>query len=86
MENMAKEKEYLFKKSGVINPMKTMEVVRNHTIRMVEKQGQHMSYTDYWKSVPRTLIDKVRFYYRYELFLYGYPDTHFYIDKQTLET
>ena len=41
MENMAKEKEYLFKKSGVINPMKTMEVVRNHTIRMVEKQGQH---------------------------------------------
>ena len=42
MENMAKEKEYLFTKSGVINPMKTMEVVRNHTIRMMEKQGQHI--------------------------------------------
>lgn len=77
MENMAAEKEYIFKQAGVIDPRKTMDEVRAKTIRSVEKQGAHKSYTDYWKEINPVLINRVRFYYRYEIFLFDYPETPF---------
>ena len=77
MENMAVEKEYIFKQAGVIDPLRTMDKVRQRTIRTVEKSGKKLSYTDYWKLVPPDLIDRVRFYYRYEIFLFDYPETPF---------
>ena len=77
MENMAVEKEFIFKQAGVIDPLRTMDKVRQRTIRTVEKSGKKLSYTDYWKPVPPDLIDRVRFYYRYEIFLFDYPETPF---------
>ena len=79
MENMASETGYLFQKAGVIDPLATMNAVRNRTIRPVEVKNRSISYTDYWRNVSQAVIDKVRFYYRYELWLYGYPETPFYI-------
>lgn len=79
MENMAKETAYLFKQAGVADPLKAMNEVRNRTIRPVEVKNLSLSYTDYWKNVSQSVINRVRFYYRYEIWLYGYPETPFFI-------
>jgi len=81
MENMEKEMEYILTGAGVVNPISIMNKIRNATIRKVEKKNQNISYVDYWKRVPAKLIDKVRFYYRFEIFLFQYPETPFYIDN-----
>lgn len=83
MENMAHEKEFLFKRAGVIDPLKAMDEVRNKTIRPVEVKNQSISYLDYWKNCTHDTIERVRFYYRYELYIYGYPETPFYIESST---
>ena len=82
MENMVPEMEYILNNVGVKDSRAVMENVRNNTIRFIEseKARLNISYArDYWSYVPMELIDKVRFYYRYEIFLYGYSETPFYI-------
>jgi len=79
-ENMAKESEFIFQEAGLRDPVSVMNKVRAESIRDVEKENKKISYLDYWKQVPSELIDKVRFYYRYEIFLFDYPETPFYID------
>ena len=79
MENMEKEAEYIFKKTGVIDPVAVMNKIRNNTIRPIEKTNKKISYTDYWKNITTELIDEIRFYYRYEIFLHDYPETPFII-------
>ncbi|XP_067930936.1 carbohydrate sulfotransferase 13-like [Watersipora subatra] len=79
MENMIDETSFLLKQHGVRQPQVVMETVRNKTIRGVEKHKSSFSYTSYWKGLPERLIDRVRFFYRYELYLYGYPETPFHV-------
>lgn len=76
MENMSVEKEFIFKSVGVYNPLKVMENVREKTIRPIEKVKSR-PYVEYWKEIPPDVIDKVRFVYRYEIMLFGYPQTPF---------
>ncbi|KAF6023750.1 hypothetical protein EB796_017924 [Bugula neritina] len=76
-ENMAKESEFIFQEAGLRDPVSVMNKVRAESIRDVEKENKKISYLDYWKQVPSELIDKVRFYYRYEIFLFDYPETPF---------
>ena len=76
MENMSNEIEYLLKGAGVLDPLRVMQRVRKSTIRRVEKKKSR-PYIDYWKSVPADVIEQVRFIYRYEIGLFGYPLTPF---------
>lgn len=80
MENMAKEKEFLLKRAGVIDPLKAMYEVRNRTMRKGEANKDSISYLHYWKNCTYNTIERVRFYYRYEIYIYGYPETPFYIE------
>lgn len=77
MENMAKEVAQIFTDAGVIHPLEVMNTVRERTIRKIEEENKNVSYRDYWTPLPPELIDRVRFYYRYEIALFGYPETPF---------
>jgi len=79
-ENMEAETEYIFKQVGVVDPLSVMHEVRAATIRPIEKE-KPLTWTDYWLNIPDSLIDAVRYVYRYEILLFQYPDTPF-IDSQ----
>ena len=83
MENMAVELEYILKSVGVVDPLYVMNSVREKTIRKVEKSNEGISYTDQWKELPSSLIERVRFYYRNEIHLFDYPETPFYMEPPT---
>ena len=81
MENFVNETEFIFKQAGLTDPKAVLNSVRKKTIRPIEKENKNVSFTDLWRQVPPDIIDQIRFYYRYELMLYDYPETPFVISS-----
>ena len=77
MENLSNETSHIFKKAGVVDPLPILDQARRDSIRPIEVANKKIPYTDYWRQVPPAMIDKIRFFYRYELLLFGYPETPF---------
>lgn len=77
MENFINETKFVFEEAGVVNPGAVMVRIREKTIRDIEIRNKKVIYTDYWKQVPPSMINKIRFLYRYELMLFEYPETPF---------
>lgn len=73
---MMEEGAYVLRQAGIADAETVLKTVRDGTIRDVEKKKRRLL-SDYYRDVPKEMIDRLREMYRYELLLFGYPDSPF---------
>lgn len=65
-------------KAGITDAKQILQRVREGTIRDIEEQNhKHKSTIEYYKDIPQSTIDRLKDMYKYEIMLFGYPDTPF---------
>lgn len=77
-ENMKKEGKYLLHEyGGVSDPDWLMTRARNSSIRPAEKKRDTKTYQQHYLDVSREHINILKEMYKYEIFLFDYPETPF---------
>jgi len=75
---MKKEGVYLLHKyGGVSDPDWLMTRARNSSIRPAEKKHDTKTYQQHYLDVSREHINILKEMYKYEIFLFDYPETPF---------
>ena len=77
-ENMNTEAEFMLSHyAGIPNASEIINVSRNESIRPDEKKQVTASYQKHYVNVSQENINLLREIYKYEIYLFGYPDTPF---------
>jgi len=71
-ENMNEEASYMLRKLDVENVTKLLTTVQSQSLR--EGEGHRPSYQQFYKNISSQTINKLRQIYKFELYLFDYPD------------
>ena len=74
-ENLNKEASYMLGRLQVQNLTGLLASVQSQSLR--EGEGHRPSYQQYYNNISSKTIDELRDIYKYELYLFDYPDTPF---------
>ena len=74
-ENLNKEASYMLGRLQVQNLTGLLASVQSHSLR--EGEGHRPSYQQYYRNISSKTINELRDIYKYELYLFDYPDTPF---------
>ena len=74
-ENMNEEASYMLRKLDVENVTKLLTTVQSQSLR--EGEGHRPSYQQFYKNISSQTINKLRQIYKFELYLFDYPDSPF---------
>jgi len=79
LENMNPELEYMLAEEEIEEEeaSKVITKTRTATIRRVEKKKASKEYQDYYKSLTRHELNKLREMWQDEIYILGYPDSPF---------